>query len=83
MPVHVTEAANKIARTTRQMFSELGREPTPDELARKLRMPLDKVRHILKINKEPVSLETPIGEEGDSYLGDLIEDQTQSGRLMP
>ena len=75
MPVHMTEAANKIARTTRQMFSELGREPTPEELAKKLQMPVEKVRDILKINKEPLSLETPIGEEGDSYLGDLIEDQ--------
>jgi RNA polymerase primary sigma factor len=75
MPVHMTEAANKIARTTRQLFGELGREPTPEELAKKLHMPLDKVRHILKINKEPLSLETPIGEEGDSHLGDLIEDQ--------
>jgi RNA polymerase primary sigma factor len=75
MPVHMTDAANKIARTTRQMFGELGREPTPEELAKKLHMPLEKVRHILKINKEPLSLETPIGEEGDSHLGDLIEDQ--------
>jgi RNA polymerase primary sigma factor len=75
MPVHMTEAANKIARTTRQMFGELGRGPTPEELAEKLHMPLEKVRHILKINKEPLSLETPIGEEGDSHLGDLIEDQ--------
>jgi RNA polymerase primary sigma factor len=75
MPVHMTEAANKIARTTRQMFGEFGREPTPEELAKKLHMPLEKVRHILKINKEPLSLETPIGEEGDSHLGDLIEDQ--------
>jgi RNA polymerase primary sigma factor len=75
MPVHMTEAANKIARTTRQMFGEFGREPTPEELAKKLHMPLEKVRHILKINKEPLSLETPIGEEGDSHLRDLIEDQ--------
>jgi RNA polymerase primary sigma factor len=75
MPVHMTEAASKIARTTQQMFGELGRGPTPEELAKKLRMPLEKVRHILKINKEPLSLETPIGEEGDSHLGDLIEDQ--------
>jgi RNA polymerase primary sigma factor len=75
MPVHITEAANKIARTTRQMFGEFGRKPTPEELAKKLQMPLEKVRHILKINKEPLSLETPIGEEGDSHLGDLIEDQ--------
>jgi RNA polymerase primary sigma factor len=75
MPVHMTEAANKIVRTSREIFSELGREPTPEELAKKLHMPPEKVRHILKINKEPLSLETPIGEEGDSYLGDLIEDQ--------
>jgi RNA polymerase primary sigma factor len=75
MPVHMTEAANKIVRTSREMFSELGREPTPEELAKKLHMPPEKVRHILKINKEPLSLETPIGEEGDSHLGDLIEDQ--------
>jgi RNA polymerase primary sigma factor len=75
MPVHMTEAANKIVRTTRQMFSELGREPTPEEVAKTLHMPPEKVRQILKINKEPLSLETPIGEEGDSYLGDLIEDQ--------
>jgi RNA polymerase primary sigma factor len=75
MPVHMTEAANKIVRTTRQMFSELGREPTPEDLAKKLHMPLEKVRHILKINKEPLSPETPIGEEGNSHLGDLIEDQ--------
>jgi len=75
MPVHMTEAANKIVRTSREMFSELGREPTPEELAKKLHMPPEKVRDILKINKEPLSLETPIGEEGDSHLGDLIEDQ--------
>jgi RNA polymerase primary sigma factor len=75
MPVHMTEAANKIVRTTRQMFSEFGREPTPEEVAKKLHMPPEKVRHILKINGEPLSLETPIGEEGDSCLGDWIEDQ--------
>ena len=75
MPVHITEAANKIVRTSREMFSELGREPTPEELAKKLHMAPEKVRHILKITKEPLSLETPIGEEGDSHLGDLIEDQ--------
>src|SRR5262249_26861680 len=74
-PVPMTEAANKIVRTSREIFSELGREPTPEELAKKLHMPPEKVRHILKINKEPLSLETPIGEEGDSHLGDLIEDQ--------
>jgi RNA polymerase primary sigma factor len=76
MPVHMTEAANKIVRTSQEMFSELGCEPTPEELAKKLHMPPEKVRHILKINKEPLSLETPIGEEGDSQLGDLIEDQS-------
>jgi RNA polymerase primary sigma factor len=76
MPVHMTEIINKIVRTSRQMLSEIGREPTPEELAEKLRMPLEKVRRTLKIAKEPLSLETPIGEEGDSQLGDLIEDQT-------
>jgi RNA polymerase primary sigma factor len=71
----MTEVVNKIVRTTRKMFSELGREPTPEELAKKLNMTPEKVRQILKITKEPLSLETPIGEQGDSYLGDLIEDQ--------
>jgi RNA polymerase primary sigma factor len=71
----MTESINKIARTSRQLFSELGREPTPEELAEKLHMPLEKVRKTLKIAKEPLSLETPIGEEGDSQLGDLIEDK--------
>jgi RNA polymerase primary sigma factor len=75
MPVHMTEVVNKIVRTSRKMFSELGREPTPEELAKKLNVAPEKVRQILKINKEPLSLETPVGEEGDSYLGDLIEDQ--------
>jgi len=75
VPVHMTESINKIARTSRQLFSELGREPTPEELAEKLHMPLEKVRKTLKIAKEPLSLETPIGEEGDSQLGDLIEDK--------
>jgi RNA polymerase primary sigma factor len=76
VPIHMTESINKIARTSRQLLSELGREPTPEELAEKLRMPLEKVRKTLKIAKEPLSLETPVGEEGDSQLGDLIEDQT-------
>ena len=71
----MTESINKIARTSRQLLSELGREPTPEELAEKLHMPLEKVRKTLKIAKEPLSLETPIGEEGDSQLGDLIEDK--------
>ena len=75
LPVHMTEVVNKIVRTNRKMFSELGREPTPEELAKKLNLAPEKVRQILKITKEPLSLETPVGEEGDSYLGDLIEDQ--------
>jgi RNA polymerase primary sigma factor len=75
VPVHMTEVINKIVRTSRQMLNEIGREPTPEELAEKLHMPLEKVRKTLKIAKEPLSLETPIGEEGDSQLGDLIEDK--------
>jgi RNA polymerase primary sigma factor len=75
VPVHMMETVNKIVRTSRQIFGEIGREPTPEELAEKLRMPLEKVRKTLKIAKEPLSLETPIGEEGDSHLGDLIEDK--------
>jgi RNA polymerase primary sigma factor len=75
VPVHMIETINKIVRTSRQMLSEIGREPTPEELAKKLHMPLEKVRKTLKIAKEPLSLETPIGEEGDSHLGDLIEDK--------
>jgi RNA polymerase primary sigma factor len=75
VPVHMVDTVNKIVRTSRQMFSEIGREPTPEELAEKLHMPLEKVRKTLKVAKEPLSLETPIGEEGDSHLGDLIEDK--------
>ena len=75
VPVHMIETINKIVRTSRQMLNEIGREPTPEELAEKLHMPLEKVRKTLKIAKEPLSIETPIGEEGDSQLGDLIEDQ--------
>jgi RNA polymerase primary sigma factor len=75
VPVHMIEVINKIVRTSRQMFSEIGHEPTPEELAEKLHMPLEKVRKTLKIAKEPLSLETPIGDEGDSHLGDLIEDK--------
>ena len=75
IPVHMIETINKIVRTSRQMLNEIGREPTPEELAEKLHMPLEKVRKTLKIAKEPLSIETPIGEEGDSHLGDLIEDQ--------
>src|SRR6516164_663338 len=75
VPVHMSEAINKIARTRRQIFNEIGREPTTEELAEKLHMPLENVRKTLKIAKKPLSLETPIGDEGDSHLGDLIEDQ--------
>jgi RNA polymerase primary sigma factor len=75
LPVHMTESINKIVRTSRRLLGELGREPTPEELAEKLHMPLEKVRRTLKIAKEPLSLETPIGEEGDAQLGDLIEDK--------
>ena len=75
VPVHMTEAINKIVRTSRQMLNEIGREPTPEELAEKLHMPLEKVRKTLKIAKEPLSLETPFGDEENSHLGDLIEDK--------
>jgi RNA polymerase primary sigma factor len=75
VPVHMIEAINKIVRARRQMFNEIGREPTPEELAKKLHMPFEKVRKTLKIAKEPLSLETPISEEGDAHLGDLIEDK--------
>jgi RNA polymerase primary sigma factor len=75
VPVHMTEVINKILRTRRQIFNEIGREPTPEELAKKLYMPLEKVRKTLKIAKEPLSMEMPIGDEGDSHLGDLIEDK--------
>ncbi|SDF46014.1 RNA polymerase, sigma 70 subunit, RpoD [Limimonas halophila] len=75
IPVHMIETINKLVRTSRQMLHEIGREPTPEELAERLQMPLDKVRKVLKIAKEPVSLETPIGDEEDSYLGDFIEDK--------
>jgi RNA polymerase primary sigma factor len=75
VPVHMTDSINKILRTSRRLLGELGREPTPEELAKKLGMPLEKVRKTLKIAKEPLSLETPIGEEGDFQLGDLIEDK--------
>src|SRR5438132_823813 len=76
IPVHMIETINKIVRTSRQMLHEIGREPTPEELAEKLAMPLEKVRKVLKIAKEPISLETPIGDDDDSHLGDFIEDQT-------
>jgi RNA polymerase primary sigma factor len=75
IPVHMIETINKIVRTSRQILNEIGREPTPEELAAKLSMPLEKVRKVMKIAKEPISLETPIGDEEDSHLGDFIEDK--------
>ncbi len=75
IPVHMIETINKLVRTSRQMLHEIGREPTPEELAEKLTMPLEKVRKVLKIAKEPISLETPVGDEEDSHLGDFIEDR--------
>ena len=76
IPVHMIETINKLVRTSRQMLHEVGREPAPEELAEKLGMPIDKVKKVLKIAKEPISLETPIGDEEDSHLGDFIEDKT-------
>lgn len=76
IPVHMIETTNKLVRTSRYLVQELGREPTPDEIAVKMELPLDQVRKVLKIAKEPLSLETPIGEEGDSHLGDFIEDKS-------
>jgi RNA polymerase primary sigma factor len=75
IPVHMIETINKLIRTSRHLVQELGREPTPEEIAEKMELPLDKVRKVLKIAKEPISLETPIGEEEDSHLGDFIEDK--------
>jgi RNA polymerase sigma factor (sigma-70 family) len=75
IPVHMMDAISKVVRKSRQMLNEIGREPTPEELAEKLGMPLEKVRKVLKIAKEPLSLETPIGDEEDSHLGDFIEDK--------
>ncbi len=75
IPVHMIETINKLVRTQRQLFQELGREPIPEEIAEKMDMPVDKVRKVLKIAKEPISLETPVGEEEDSHLGDFIEDK--------
>ena len=76
IPVHMIETINKLNRISRQMLQEMGREPTPEEIAEKMELPLDKVRKVLKIAKEPISLETPIGEEEDSHLGDFIEDKS-------
>ncbi|HEU4402423.1 MAG TPA: RNA polymerase sigma factor RpoD, partial [Candidatus Polarisedimenticolia bacterium] len=75
IPVHMIETINKLIRTSRYLVQEYGREPTPEEIAEKMELPLDKVRKVLKIAKEPISLETPIGEEEDSHLGDFIEDR--------
>ncbi len=75
IPVHMVETINKLIRVSRQLLQELGREPTPEEIAEEMKMPVDKVREILKISQEPVSLETPIGEEEDSHLGDFIQDE--------
>jgi RNA polymerase primary sigma factor len=75
IPVHMIETINKLIRTSRQLVQEIGREPTPEEIAERMNLPLDKVRKVLKIAKEPISLETPIGEEEDSHLGDFIEDK--------
>ena len=75
IPVHMIETINKLIRTSRYLVQEIGREPTPEELAEKMEFPLEKVRKVLKIAKEPLSLETPIGDEEDSHLGDFIEDK--------
>jgi RNA polymerase primary sigma factor len=75
VPVHMIEASSQVARTSRQLRNETGREPTPDELAKKLGMPVEKVQKVLKIVREPISLETPLGEEDNAQLGDFIEDQ--------
>ena len=81
IPVHMIETINKIVRTSRQMLNEIGRDPTPEEIAERLQYPVDKVRKVLKISKEPVSLETPIGDEDDSHLGDFIEDKNSDTPL--
>ena len=75
IPVHMVETINKLIRISRQLMQELGRDPSPEELAQKMEMPVEKVREIQKISQEPVSLETPIGEEEDSHLGDFIPDE--------
>jgi len=76
IPVHMIETMNKLVRTTRLLVQQLGREPTPEEIAEKMELPPDKVRKVLKLAKEPLSLDTPIGEEEDSHLGDFIEDKS-------
>lgn len=82
IPVHMVETINKLIRVSRQLLQELGREPTPEEIAEEMNMPVDRVREILKISQEPVSLETPIGEEEDSHLGDFIQDDNVPGSLQ-
>jgi len=81
IPVHMIETINKLIRTSRYLVQELGREPTPEEIAERMEIPLEKVRKVLKIAKEPISLETPIGEEEDSHLGDFIEDKNSVAPL--
>jgi RNA polymerase primary sigma factor len=76
IPVHMVETINKLVRTSRYLVQEIGREPTPEEIAQRMDIPLEKVRRVMKISKEPISLETPIGEEEDSHLGDFIEDKS-------
>jgi RNA polymerase, sigma 70 subunit, RpoD len=76
IPVHMIETINKLIRTSRALVQEIGREPVPEEIAERMDLPIDKVRKVLKIAKEPISLETPIGEEEDTHLGDFIEDKT-------
>lgn len=83
IPVHMIETINKLNRISRQMLQEMGREPTPEELAERMLMPEDKIRKVLKIAKEPISMETPIGDDEDSHLGDFIEDTTSSCRWIP
>jgi len=83
IPVHMIETINKLIRASRQLVQELGREPTPEEIAQKMEMRVDKVQKVLKIAKEPISLETPVGEEEDSHLGDFIEDHNQVRVLKP
>ena len=78
IPVHMIETMNKLVRTSRSLVQELGREPTPEEIAEQMDLPADKVRKVLKLAKEPLSLETPIGEEDDAHLGDFIEDKSVS-----
>ena len=81
IPVHMIETINKLNRISRQMLQEMGREPTPEELAERMEMPEDKIRKVLKIAKEPISMETPIGDDEDSHLGDFIEDTQSSSPL--